>query len=228
MIWVHVLRQPAPEPGSSNLHHAWSRALSTFSLNTKSPAEAGRVRASQKRALGKGGPIGELDQHLAWTRQVGTPGYRGVARLVDQLSNLRALTIDPAVPEGVHADRVRLMVREGTWLSAQYLKVLTPLETISRLTDEVVGMFDRLIGKLFRRAERRAAEDLRANARAINEKLRLLVKLRPRRDPLAGWPRKMNRSTQLMAMPAMADPEATPCRGRQAGRNHHDYALRQW
>ncbi|MGO4123830.1 hypothetical protein AB4Z01_05490 [Inquilinus sp. YAF38] len=38
-------------------------------------------------------------------------------------------------------------------------------------------MFDRLIGKLFQRAERRAAEDFQANARAINEKVRLLAKL---------------------------------------------------
>ena len=38
-------------------------------------------------------------------------------------------------------------------------------------------MFGRLIGKHFRRAERRAAEDLQANARAINEKVRLLARL---------------------------------------------------
>jgi TnpA family transposase len=126
---------------------------------------------------------------LAWTRQApGASGHRGLARLVGQLSHLRALAIEPAVLEGVHADRVRLMVREGTRLSAQHLKVLAPLrrrailavtalEAITRLTDEVVGMFDRVIGKLFRRAERRAAEDLQANARAINEKVRLLAKL---------------------------------------------------
>lgn len=126
---------------------------------------------------------------LAWTRQAaGAPGHRALARLVDRLSHLRALAIDPAVLEGIHADRVRLMVREGTRLSAQHLKVLAPprrrailaataLETITRLTDEAVGMFDRLIGRLFRRAERKATEDLQANARAINEKVRLLARL---------------------------------------------------
>ncbi|NUB13739.1 hypothetical protein GAY28_14130 [Azospirillum brasilense] len=53
----------------------------------------------------------------------------------------------------------------------------TALETTTRLTDEAVGLFDRLIGRLFRRAERRAAEDLQTHARAINEKVRLLAKL---------------------------------------------------
>lgn len=76
----------------------------------------------------------------------------------------------------------------GRYLSAQHLKALAPtrrrailvvtvLEAITRLTDDTVGMFDRLIGGLFRRAERRAAEALQVNARVINEKLRLLAKL---------------------------------------------------
>ena len=79
-------------------------------------------------------------------------------------------------------------MREGMRLSAQHLRSLAPLrrrailavtalESIARLTDEAIGMFDRVIGGLFRRAERRAAEMLRASARAVNDKIRLLAVL---------------------------------------------------
>ena len=138
-------------------------------------------------------PLGELADTalsvLAWTRQTtGLAGHRALARLIDQLVRLRSLAIDPSIVERIHTDRRRILMREGTRLSAQHLKMLAPLrrcailavtvlESITRLTDEVIGMFDRLIGGLFRRAERRAAEALQANARAVNDKVRLLVKL---------------------------------------------------
>ena len=126
---------------------------------------------------------------LAWTRQAtGLAGHRALARLIDQLVRLRSLVIDPSILEGIHTDRRRVLMREGMRLSAQHLKTLAPLrrrailavtavELITRLTDEAIGMFDRLIGGLFRRAERRAAEALQANARAINDKIRLLARL---------------------------------------------------
>ena len=63
---------------------------------------------------------------------------------------------------------IRQLAREGTRLTAQHLKtlssgrrravlVVTVLETMARLTDEAIGVFDRSIGQLFRRAERRAS-----------------------------------------------------------------------
>ena len=129
---------------------------------------------------------------LAWTRQAtGLAGHRALARLIDQLVRLRSLAIDPSILEGIHTDRRRVLMREGMRLSAQHLQHLktlaplrrrailavTALELITRLTDEAIGMFDRLIGGLFRRAERRAAEALQANARAVNDKIRLLARV---------------------------------------------------
>ncbi|MGF7176663.1 Tn3 family transposase [Azospirillum doebereinerae] len=137
-----------------------------------------------------------LDNHpgtavssLTWTRQPpGTPGHRSMARLVDQLRHLRQVGIDPAATDGVHADRIRQLAREGSRLTAQHLRALGPLrrhavlvvtvlDTITRLTDEAIGLFDRLIGRMFRRAERRASAELQNNARSMNDKVRLLVKL---------------------------------------------------
>lgn len=54
---------------------------------------------------------------------------------------------------------------------------VTVPDTITRLTDEAIGLFDRVIGRMFRRTERRTSAERQNNARSMNEKLRLLAKL---------------------------------------------------
>lgn len=126
---------------------------------------------------------------LAWVRQPpGAPGHRALARLVQQIAALRAITLDPACAEGVHTERLRKLAREGARFTAQHLRALSPLrryatlvatvlDTITRLTDDGVGLFDRAVGRMFRRAEVREQTALLNDARAINEKVRLLVRL---------------------------------------------------
>lgn len=126
---------------------------------------------------------------LAWTRQPpGALGHRSLARLIDQLRPLRDLGIDANATAAVHPDRVKQLAREGTRLTAQHLKALSPhrrraillvtaAETIARLTDDAIGVFDRLIGRLFRRAERRASATLQRDARTINDKVRLFSRI---------------------------------------------------
>jgi hypothetical protein len=55
--------------------------------------------------------------------------------------------------------------------------VATVLDTITRLTDDTVALFDRAVGRMFRRAEVREQDALMRDARAINDKVRLLAKL---------------------------------------------------
>jgi len=126
---------------------------------------------------------------LAWARQSpGAPSFRSLARLIEQLDHLRQIKLEPDVRAAVHPDRVKQLAQEGTRLTAQHLRALsvarrratllvTVLETTERLTDDAIGVFDRLIGRLFRRAERRASTELQRNARTINEKVRLLTKI---------------------------------------------------
>ena len=126
---------------------------------------------------------------LAWARQSpGAPGFRSLARLIDQLDHLRQIGLDPGVRAAVHPDRIKQLAQEGARLTAQHLRALSParrraillvtvLDTTERLTDDAIGVFDRLIGRLFRRAERRASADLQRDARTINEKVRLLIKV---------------------------------------------------
>ena len=126
---------------------------------------------------------------LAWARQPpGAPRHRALARLVEALGRLQALGLDPACTEGVHPERLRRLAREGGRFTAQHLRVLAPLrrratlvatvlDTIARLTDDGVGLFDRAVGRLFRRAEVREQDALLRNARTVNDKVRLLARL---------------------------------------------------
>lgn len=190
LLLEELRRRAIAAPGPSVIERLVATALLQAERHVERQIDAG-LSSQQRDALETLLEIrpGTALSALAWTRQApGAPGHRALTRLINQLSHLRALAIAPAILEEIHADRVRVMVRQGTRLSAQHIKVLVPLrrrailavtvlETIARLTDEAVGMFDRLIGRLFRRAERRAAENFQANARAINEKVRLLGKL---------------------------------------------------
>jgi len=55
--------------------------------------------------------------------------------------------------------------------------VATVLETTVRLTDDGVALFDRAVGRMFRRAEVREESAVLSDARAVNDKVRLLAKL---------------------------------------------------
>lgn len=107
---------------------------------------------------------------------------------MEQLTRLRAVGLDPACAEGVHPERLRKLAREGSRYTAQHLRALsllrrratlvaTVLDTTARLTDDGVGLFDRAVGRMFRRAEAREEGTLLRNARAINDEVRLLARL---------------------------------------------------
>lgn len=126
---------------------------------------------------------------LAWARQQpGAPGHKALKRVAEQLTRLRAVGLDPACAEGVHPERLQKLAREGGRYTAQHLRALslprrrstlvaTVLDTTTRLTDDGVGLFNRAVGRMFRRAEAREENALLRDARAVNDKVRLLAKL---------------------------------------------------
>jgi TnpA family transposase len=126
---------------------------------------------------------------LAWARQPpGAPGHRALTRLVEQRGMLTAIAIDPACADGIHPERLRKLAREGARFTAQHLRALSPLrrratlvatvlDTITRLTDDTVALFDRALGRILRRAEIREQDVLIRDSRAINDKVRLLARL---------------------------------------------------
>ena len=132
-------------------------------------------------------PPGGAVSTLAWMRDVtGATKAKALTDLIARLDAARALGVDPAVLSGVHEERIRRLAQEGARLTAQHFRALTPLrrraalvvtvlDTAERLSDEIVGLFDRLIGRLFRRAERRSAAQMQGDARAVSDTLRLLA-----------------------------------------------------
>lgn len=189
-LMAELRRRRVAAPGTTTVERMVAAAL--LQAERHAAAKLSGTLSPEKRAA----LDALLDNHpgtavssLAWARQSpGAPGHRSMARLIDQLRHLRQVGIAPAATDGIHADRVRQLVREGSRLTAQHLRALSPLrrhatlvvtvlDTITRLTDEAIGLFDRLIGRMFRRAERRASADLQTNARSLNDKVRLLAKL---------------------------------------------------
>ena len=126
---------------------------------------------------------------LAWARHPpGAPGHKALKRIVEQLTCLRAVGLDPSCAEGVHPERLRKLAREGGRFTAQHMRALsllrrratlvaTVLDTAARLTDDAVGLFDRAVGRMFRRAEAREESVVLNDARAANDKVRLFAKL---------------------------------------------------
>jgi len=124
---------------------------------------------------------------LVWMRDVtGATKAKALTDLIARLEAARALGVDPAALSGIHEERVRRLAQEGARLTAQHFRALTPLrrraalvvtvlDAAERLIDEIVGLFDRLIGRLFRRAERRSDARMQQDARAVNDTLRLLA-----------------------------------------------------
>jgi hypothetical protein len=118
---------------------------------------------------------------LAWARQPpGALGHRALARVVEQRAVLRAIALGPSWAEGVHPERFRKLAREGARFTAQHLRGLSPLrrratlvatalDTITRLTDDGVALFDRAVGRMFRRAEVRE-QDSPAAGRALDQR----------------------------------------------------------
>ena len=126
---------------------------------------------------------------LAWARQPpGAPNHKALKRTVDQLIRLRAVGLDPACAEGGHPERLRKLAREGGRFTAQHLRALslprrratlvaTVLDTVTRLTDDAVGLFDRAVGRMVRRAEAREDGAALRDAKSVGDKVRLLVRL---------------------------------------------------
>ena len=177
-------------PGPSVVEELVAAAMTAAERHVARQLTAGlsRAQAEALDALLVAEP-GASTSVLAWARQPpGAPGHRTLARSVKALERLRAIGLDPACTEGVHPERLRRLAREGGRFTAQHLRALSPLrrhatlvatvlDTSARLTDDGVGTFDRAVGRMFRRAEAREQDALLRDARAVNDKVRLLARL---------------------------------------------------
>ena len=121
---------------------------------------------------------------LSWLRQpAGATTPRAFGGLVERLRLIRRLGIDPAQARTIHQNRLSQIAREGGQSTVQHLLdferqrrlatlVAVVLDLSATITDEAIEMFDKMLGSLFRKSERRYAERFQQSAKAINEKVR--------------------------------------------------------
>ncbi|MGF6233862.1 AcrR family transcriptional regulator [Inquilinus ginsengisoli] len=105
LLLQELRRRAIAAPGPSVIERLVAAALLQAERHVERQVDAG-LSGPQRDALEsllKIHPDSPLST-LAWTRQVpGSAGHRALARLIDQLTRLRALAIDPVIIDGVRA-----------------------------------------------------------------------------------------------------------------------------
>jgi hypothetical protein len=124
---------------------------------------------------------------LSWLRQPpGVASPKSIKRLVERLVFLRELSL-PALPTTLHQNRILQLAHKCSKYQAQPLLnlpqdrrqalLVTHLFELSQdLTDQALDQFDRLLGELLRKGERRQEKHLRINSRKMNSHLTIFTK----------------------------------------------------
>ena len=127
--------------------------------------------------------------YLAWLRLPPNPPVTGnFVKLIERLSFLRCIGIDPLWAQRIHRNRLLLLSREGEHLTQQHfmrleserrhaMLVAVVLELLITLTDDSLDMFGKMIGAMFAKAKLRKAEQFHADGKALIQKLGLLARV---------------------------------------------------
>jgi hypothetical protein len=168
---------------------------------------------------------------LAWLRDVPeAPGASNLNEIIERLTYVRKIRLDPKLADSIHDHRFRQLVREGavapSFLLSDYSlrrrrATLTAqaIDLETRLADTAVEMFDKLIGSLFTKANKRPERRYQATTRDVGRLMRLFDKtiyaLTGSRDtdadPFAaidatiGWRRLLDAKPQAKALAEMVN-----------------------
>lgn len=115
-------------------------------------------------------------------------GPRHINNLLARLHRIRTFNFTSGIEHSVHRNRLLKLARTAEQTSGQHMKrfeetqryahlVALLLETRATLTDEILAMHDRIMGKLFAKAKRKHQETFLESARTINEKIRVFAKI---------------------------------------------------
>ena len=126
---------------------------------------------------------------LTWLRQMPQAAKpSAMLGLIKRLEHVRAIGIEPGRGHLVHQARLAQLAREAGRVTVQHVAgyerqrrhatlVAIGLDLGAVLTDQAIDLFDRLVGAMFRKAEGRQARAFQADARAINDKVRLYARV---------------------------------------------------
>ena len=128
---------------------------------------------------------GSKATQLAWLRQSAVkPNSRHMREHIERLKAWQTLDLPDGIDRAVHQNRLLKIAREGGQMTPADLGKFEPqrryatlvaiaIEGTATVTDEVIDLHDRIVGKLFNAARRRHQEQFQASGKAINDKVRL-------------------------------------------------------
>jgi len=131
------------------------------------------------------GREGSKITRLAWLRQSpAKPNSRHVLEHIERLKALQALDLPAGIERLVHQNRLLKIAREGGQMTPADLAKFEPqrryatlvalvLESMATVTDEIIELHDRIVGKLFNAAKHKHQQDFQASGEAINDKVLL-------------------------------------------------------
>jgi TnpA family transposase len=131
----------------------------------------------------------EKTSPFAWLRQwQEMPKLKNLAGILERLKTVRSLTVEPDREQRIHRARYMAIVREVAIMDAQHLSrqdearrlaslIVFARETEARLIDAALAMADKMVGQVFRSAEKSHKDHLAERARVLKKTSRTLLKL---------------------------------------------------
>ncbi len=126
---------------------------------------------------------------LAWLRQSpAKPNSRHMLEHIERLNAWLALNLPSGLERLIHQNRLLKIAREGGQMTPADLAKFEPqrryatlvalaVEGMATVTDEIIDLHDRILGKLFNDAKRKHQQQFQASGKAINAKVRLFGRI---------------------------------------------------
>jgi len=126
---------------------------------------------------------------LAWLRlPPGKASSRQMLQHIDRLKILQAIELPAGLDRRIHRNRLLKIAREGAQMTPHDLAKFETqrrhatlaaivMEATATVTDEIVDLHDRIIGRLFNAAKKKHQQQFHRSGKAINDKVRLYGKL---------------------------------------------------
>ncbi len=128
---------------------------------------------------------GDAVTWLTWLRQSpAKPSARNMLEHIERIKVLRSIDLPAGVERQIHQNRLLKIAREGGQMTPADLARFEPrrryatlvalvIESTATVTDEIIDLHDRIIGKLINAAKHKHEEQFQASGKAINDKVRL-------------------------------------------------------
>jgi TnpA family transposase len=122
---------------------------------------------------------------LAWLRQSpARPNSRHMLEHIERLRTWQSLGLPAGIERQVHQNRLLKIAREGAQMTPADLAkfeskrryatlVAVAVESMATVTDEIIDLHDRILGKIFNTAKHKHQQQFQESGKSINEKVRL-------------------------------------------------------